>query len=275
MFRHTTFCFLFSYTFGSYHCSDIASLLLHMPTTLEKKTALQTCTALLTQCEISVQVWPKRNSPAWNLHQVIGGRNKETFQIINHPLSASLQKYDCFIATSKGLNTFLCHKKDHHGSHIILSFLKLLNATLLYKHFLEQDNQNHMLQMEKQAPLSAFYAIDWINRGSLVCANCCQTKTPTIGGKVSVKLSSPESRSHNTPLRHGRLVWNIPESSQPPSQLIWMSALTSEMGRLCSHLCHLPPSYIHVYIHSFIIQTMNIYFVCKWHLLCDQKDLFM
>ena len=94
---------------------------------------------------------------------------------------------------------------------------QLLNADP-YKPYLQRDDHNHMFQMEKkQKPLNGLYVIDWINRGSVVCANWYWTMTPTGGGKVGVKLSSPESRSHNTPLRHGRLVWNIPQSSQPPS----------------------------------------------------------
>lgn len=105
------------------------------------------------------------------------------------------------------------------------------------KPILKHDDLNHVLQMEKQKPLNELYGTDWKNSGPVVCANLCQTKTPTGGGKVSVKLSSPESGSYNTPLRHGRLVWNIPQSSQPPSQLIWMSALTLEVGHTNSHLC--------------------------------------
>lgn len=118
--------------------------------------------------------------------------------------------------------------------------------------------------MEKQKPLNELYVIDWKNSGSVVRANWYQTKTPTGGGKVSVRLSSPEPRSHNTPLRHGRLVWNIPVSSQPPSRLTWMSALTSEMGRPRSHLCH-SPTLPHPCTH-ILARTMN---ACFWQLaLC-------
>lgn len=56
-----------------------------------------------------------------------------------------------------------------------------------------------------QWPLRA----DW-NSEPVVCTRWHQTKIPTGGGKDGVKLSSLESRWHNTPLRHGLLIWNIP-----------------------------------------------------------------
>lgn len=110
----------------------------------------------------------------------------------------------------------------------------------------------------------------WLNKQWVCCVlTCIRQRLPLEGGKVSVKLSSLESWLHNTALRHGRLVWNIPESSQPPSSLTWMRALTSEMGRFtpifATHL-HCP---IHVHIHS---HRPWIPATSKWHFVCHQKS---
>lgn len=76
-------------------------------------------------------------------------------------------------------------------------------------------------QMETLEPINALYVIECANSGAVVHARWHQTKTPTGGGgKVSVKLSSPDSPPHNAALRQGRLVWNIPGGSPPRSQLI-------------------------------------------------------
>ena len=105
MFGHTSP--LISYSLGSYHRSDIASLLMHAPSTLEKQTAPRKHTALLAQCEISIPVQPKKTG----LHGVFAKLWREETQRDlsdnqSPPFLQSLQKYDYLIAGARVYTRF-------------------------------------------------------------------------------------------------------------------------------------------------------------------------
>lgn len=101
---------------------------------------------------------------------------------------------------------------------------------------------------------------DW-NRESVVCPRWHQTKIPTGGGKDGVKLSSLESRWHNTPLRHGLLIWNIPRkfSASLPADMKECIDLWNGMTTFLSleHTYTAPSTFLHTQTNHEYLLIVN------------------
>lgn len=134
-----------------------------------------------------------------------------------------------------------------------------------YKPYLQQDDHNHMFQMKKNRSHSMRFMLLTELTVGLLCAVVGIGQWVPLEGKSQCQtVESGVSTAQYSPQTWTPCLEHSTKFSTS-FQLIWMSALTSEMGRLRSHLYHsLTLPHPNTGLHSPWMSAS------KWHFVCHQ-----